>query len=136
MVKKTPIDKLSESIAAILKEYGDDVAEATRECSKRVTKAGVKAVKASARQSFETSRGGEYVSGWTSQFETGRLSAQGTIYNKKVPGLPHLLEHGHVSRNGTGRTFGTVQGRIHIAPVERQIVKDFERNIKTEVSRV
>ena len=135
MVKKAPIDKLSESITAILKEYGNDVTDAVKECSKRVTKAGVKAVKASARQSFETSKGSEYVGGWTSRFETGRLSAQGTIYNKKVPGLPHLLEHGHVSRNGTGRTFDTVPGREHIAPVEQQIVKDFERNIKKEVGK-
>lgn len=136
MARKTPIDKLSESISAILSEYGSDVLDATRDCVKRVTKEGVKAVKSAAQQSFETSKGSEYVSGWTSRFETGRFSAQGTIYNSKVPGLPHLLEHGHVSRNGTGRTFGTVPGREHIAPVERQVVKDFENAIKTEVSLV
>lgn len=135
MVKKTPIDKLSESIEKILKEYGDDVLDVTSDCVKRVTKEGVKAVKASAKQSFEIGKGSEYVQGWTSRFETGRLSAQGTIYNSKVPGLPHLLEHGHVSRNGTGRIFGTVPGREHIGPVEQQIVKDFERSIKKEVGK-
>ena len=128
MVKKAPIDKLSESITAILKEYGNDVTDAVKECSKRVTKAGVKAVKASARQSFKTSKGSEYVGGWTSRFETGRLSAQGTIYNKDLPGLPHLLEHGHANRNG-GRT----PGRAHISTVEEALVKEFEQKVKSKL---
>jgi hypothetical protein len=50
------------------------------------------------------------------------------IYNEH-PGLPHLLEYGHVSRNGTGRTYGEVPGHEHIQPVEEEMVRDFERKV-------
>ena len=126
MAKKIPIDRLSAEINKILTEYGDQVQQNVDEAAKKVTKAGVKAVKGNASSTFGGS--GKYASGWTSKFEKGRLSSQGIIYNGTVPGLPHLLEHGHANRNG-GRT----PGRPHIAPVEQQIIKDFEEAVKKAI---
>jgi len=122
MAKRTPIDRLTLEVGKILEEYGDNVQENINEIVSQMSKQGAKAVKSEARGTFGGS--GKYASGWTSQVETGRVSAQGTIYNKDVPGLPHLLEHGHANRNG-GRT----AGRIHIAKVEEQLVKDFESKV-------
>lgn len=126
MAKKIPIDRLTAEINKILTEYGDQVQQNVDEAAKKVTKAGVKAVKGNASSTFGGS--GKYASGWTSKFEKGRLSSQGIIYNGTVPGLPHLLEHGHANRNG-GRT----PGRPHIAPVEQQIIKDFEEAVKKAI---
>lgn len=126
MAKKIPIDRLTAEINKILTEYGDQVQQNVDEAAKKVTKAGVKAVKGNASSAFGGS--GKYASGWTSKFEKGRLSSQGIIYNGTVPGLPHLLEHGHANRNG-GRT----PGRPHIAPVEQQIIKDFEEAVKKAI---
>lgn len=123
MAKKTSIDKLSAAIHDILAEYGDDVQANLSDAVKQVTKKGAQAVKAAARSTFGGT--GEYAAGWTSRAETGRFSAQGYIYNKDVPGLPHLLENGHANRNG-GRT----PGREHIKPVEETIVKEFEAEVK------
>ena len=123
---KTPIDKFSEAISDMLAEYGDEMRENISEAVKTVSKKGAQAVKQSARQTFGGS--GAYAKGWTSRAETGRLSAQGFIYNKDLPGLPHLLEHGHAKRNG-----GRVPGREHIAPVESEIVKEFEKAVKESV---
>lgn len=123
MAKKTSIDKLSAAIHDILAEYGDDVQENLSDAVKQVTKKGARAVKAAAKTTFGGT--GEYAAGWTSRAETGRFSAQGYIYNKDVPGLPHLLENGHANRNG-GRT----PGREHIKPVEQKIVKEFEAEVK------
>ena len=122
MAKRTPIDRLTLEVGKILEEYGENVQENLNEIVSQMSKQGAKAVKSEARGTFGGS--GKYASGWTSQVETGRVSAQGTIYNKDVPGLPHLLEHGHANRNG-GRT----AGRIHIAKVEEQLVKDFESKV-------
>ena len=124
MAKKSPSDKLAESIEKILAEYADEVSRGTVECVKEVTKAGVKAVKAEAKEKFGGT--GKYSKGWKSTVEETRLGATGIIYNGSVPGLAHLLEHGHVSRNGTGRVFGNVPGREHLAPIDEQIAKDFE----------
>lgn len=126
MAKKIPIDRLSAEINKILTEYGEDVQRDVDEAAAKVTKAGVRAVKGNSRSTFGGS--GKYASGWTSKFEKGRLSSQGIIYNATVPGLPHLLEHGHANRNG-GRT----PGRSHIAPVEQKIIKDFEEAVKNSI---
>lgn len=128
MAKKTPIDKLSASISKILAEYDGQVSENLAEAVKKVSSAGAKAVAQEARAKFGGK--GEYASGWTSRVEMKRYSRQGFIYNKKEPGLAHLLEHGHVSKNGTRRVFGRVEGREHIAPVEQKIVEDFEKEVK------
>lgn len=129
MAKKIPIDRLSAEINKILTEYGEEVQENVDDAARRVTKAGAKAVRGNAQSTFRVGNGEKnYAKGWTSKFETGRLSAQGIIYNKDLPGLPHLLEHGHANRNG-GRT----PGRAHIAPVEQKIIEDFEKAVKKAI---
>ena len=129
MAKKIPVDRLAAEIEKILTEYGDEVQENVNDAARRVTKAGAKAVRGNAQSTFRVGNGEKnYAKGWTSKFETGRLSAQGIIYNKDLPGLPHLLEHGHANRNG-GRT----PGRAHIAPVEQKIIEDFEKAVKKAI---
>lgn len=128
MGKKTPIDKLSASISKILAEYEGEVSENLADAVKKVARKGAQAVAAEASSKFN---GKEYASGWTSRIDTGRLTTQGIIYNKSEPGLAHLLEHGHVSKNGTQRVFGDVEGRPHIAPVEEKIAEEFEKEVKS-----
>ena len=53
------------------------------------------------------------------------MGAKATLYNAKVPGLPHLLEHGHAKRGG-----GRVSGRVHIAPVEEELEKAFTQELE------
>lgn len=120
---KTPIDKLNEAISGILAQYEGEVSENVGKIAEDIGKQGVKALRrASPRGS------GRYARGWKTQVERGRLKTTVTIYNEH-PGLPHLLEHGHVSRNGTGRTFGEVPGREHIQPVADELVQTFEREV-------
>lgn len=123
MAKKTPIDKLSAEVGKILADYGQDVYRNLSEATKRVAKAGAKAVSQSAKATFGGT--GTYAAGWSSKLEDGRLSTQGIIYNKDVPGMPHLLENGHAKRGG-----GRVSGRAHIAPVEEKLIKDLEEAVK------
>lgn len=124
---KTALERFSDDIAGILEEYADDVRGNLEEITKAVGKKGAKAVQAQAKAVVG---GKKYASGWTSQVEVTRLGATATIYNKSQPGLAHLLEHGHVSRNGTGRTFDPVDGREHIAPVEEELVNEFQKELE------
>ena len=126
MAKKVSADAFASAVSKVLAQYSDNVRENLVDIVKDLSKKGAKEVKAKARTTFGGS--GEYASGWTSRFETGRFSAQGTIYNGAVPGLPHLLENGHANRGG-GRT----PGRAHIAPVEEEIVKQFENEVKSKL---
>lgn len=124
MAKKTPIDKLAQSINKVLKEYEDSVVKDTGELTKKFAQKGAQAVRNEA-QSHGWGEHTGYDKGWTSRFETGRLSSQGIIYNQKVPGLAHLLENGHAKRNG-----GRVAGVAHIAPVEEKIAEEFYKAVK------
>ena len=127
MPRKTPIDKLESAISDILNEYGDEVDKNVGEIAAQMGKKGAQALRKEAKQTFPVGTG-EYAKGWKSQVNHGRLSTTAIIYNEH-PGLPHLLEHGHVTRNGTGRTYGDVRGREHIEPVDEKLVKTFEQEV-------
>ena len=138
MAKKvTPLD-LEKEVSKILEQYGDDVNDNLGEIVTEMTKKGVKALRQASESTFGTSRSRKkkYAKTWTSSMETGRLSKQGSIYNSQ-PGLPHLLEYGHVSSNGTGRDYHTdkapVKGREHIEKVEQDLIKLFEREVKSKL---
>ena len=127
MAKTVGVDGLAEALDGILKEYNDEIARGTKECVKKVARAGVKALR-----DVSPKRTGEYAAGWTAKVEEGRLRSTATLYNKK-PGLPHLLENGHAIKNGTGRTFGRVPGRPHIAPVEETLAEQFRDEIEVMI---
>lgn len=124
--RKITADNLGEAIAEILEEYGDEVQKDMDDVVKDVGKAGVKAIKSASGVFGGT---GKYRKGWTSQTDTERYGSTVTIYNR-TPGLPHLLENGHAKRGG-----GRVPGKTHIAPVEQELIKQFEEQIEKAVSK-
>lgn len=116
---------LSAEIKKILDDYEVEVTDDMKAAIKAAAKAGVKKVKSNAKIFDGT---GKYKKGWTSRVEEQRMSAQGTIYNKDVPGLPHLLENGHAKRGG-----GRVAGREHIRPVQDEIEQDFMKELEARL---
>lgn len=122
MAQKTTIDKLAADVEKILEDYAKDTNKDMTKLVKEFGKKGAKAVKGAS-----SGIGGKYASGWTSDVEVSRLGAVATIYNKR-PGLPHLLENGHATRNG-GRT----AGRPHIAPVEQKLVEEFTKAVQNDL---
>jgi hypothetical protein len=128
--KKCTLSTLGDAIADILKEYEGEVVDKTQEITAAVTKKGANALRNESLSMFNNVDlpRGRYGTGWTSQVETGRFSAQGTIYNAKYPGLPHLLENGHANRNG-GRT----PGRVHIKPVEDMVTQEYIRKVEANL---
>ena len=106
-------------IQKILKQYEQETVKDVKKVTKKLANRGAKELRE--KSQFNT---GKYASGWTSKVEDGVLSCVGIIYNK-TPGLPHLLENGHALRNG-----GRMSGRTHIAPVEEQLVKDYEQAVR------
>ena len=133
MAEKVTVDNLDTVIKGILKEYEDDVSKNMTEITKKVTKAGVQALKAESKSKFGTvkKRKRKYADTWTSKSEINRLYTKGTIYNSQ-PGLPHLLENGH-AKVGGGRVEGKVEGRPHIASVEEMLIKMYEEEVMTKL---
>lgn len=129
--RRVGADGLAAAVNAILEEYGESVKENVDLVVKEVAKAGVKALRAESRGAVGGT--GKYASGWTSKVETGRMSTQGVLYNSKVPGLPHLLEHGHATRNGTGRVFNPTPAYPHIEKVEQELIREFETKVMSKL---
>jgi len=124
MATKVTIENLDTAIQGILKEYEDDVSANLDEITRKIGKTGVKALNSASKSSFD---GKKYGKSWTSTAEKGRLYTTVTLHSK-MPGLPHLLEHGHAKVNG-----GRVKGRAHIEPVEQKLVTEYEREVKARL---
>lgn len=116
------LEELPDAIDKILKEYEGEVNSEMPAIIRKVAQKGTQAMKSSAGVFKGT---GAYAKGWGYKFEPDRLFPKATIHNKKLPGLPHLLEYGHANRNG-GRT----PGKVHIAPVEEKINRELEEKIR------
>ena len=75
---------------------------------------------------------GKYAEGWTTgNYTWTALGAEITVYNAKKPGLAHLLENGHAKRNG-----GRVTAKVHIKPVEEEVGRELEKNIRKAIENV
>lgn len=108
----------------ILNDYAEGTNADLADLAKKFAKQGAKSL----REASSEYGWGSYSAGWTTWYEEKRYSEQGIIYNEKLPGLPHLLEHGHAKRNG-GRT----RAFTHIAPVEKEIVEGFTKAVERKL---
>lgn len=124
------IDALGAEIAKLMEEYASEVAADTKAEAKAVAKEAVKELKQISPEG-PGSRKGHYKDGWASKVEReNAVSIDIKVYNKKKPGLTHLLEKGHAKRGG-----GRVEGIPHIGPVEQKTVEDYEKRLKERLSR-
>lgn len=125
MAKKITVDQLSDEIMDALEEYKemtDEVVQTTVDIVSKETKKIV--------QAGSPVQTGGYQKGWSvkkTSAKAGQVSI--TVYNRKKPGLTHLLEKGHAKRGG-----GRVAGQPHIAPAEQYAVGELENKIKRGLS--
>lgn len=127
--KKVSLENLGKEIGKILEEYSGDIESNLDAITKKVGKKGAQALKNESLAEFPDSKKHKkrYGSTWTSKAEKERLYTTVTIYNSQ-PGLPHLLEYGHASRNG-----GRVPGKEHISSVEEKLILEFEREVTSKL---
>lgn len=124
---RSTVDTLAADIQAMLEEYGEDVTRLTKEAVTKTGKMGDEALKSNSLSKLGGT--GRYASGWRAQVEEDRMGAKVILYNSKLPGLPHLLEHGHATRNGT-RNKGA---REHIKPVEEKLEEALTRELEVKL---
>lgn len=123
------IDQLAQSIAAELAGYSQQVTDAL----KAEIRAAAQECKAQI-QLNSPSRTGKYKRGWA--VKTAYESEEDLrvlVYNRSEPTLTHLLENGHVIKNGTGRVYGRVQAQPHIAQAEQAAAQRLEKKARVIV---
>lgn len=114
MVVKVKPDQLDEAIRAELETYSADISRNVNENLKEVADKTVETLK---KGGSYRERTGKYTPDWSVTERPGRSVMQGAEYsahNRKHYQLTHLLEKGHVTRNGK-RT----RAFAHIAPAEQ-----------------
>lgn len=113
---------LSKDLQKILSEYTDEVLKAVNEAVDETAENTVNELKSSGEFKNRT---GKYRRSWTVKDGSYKLGVQSKIVRNRRFQLSHLLEYGHVTRNGK-RT----RGFPHIRKARENAIKDFERNIK------
>lgn len=117
---------LAEFVGEALEEYSNDVLQAINETLKETADEAVSELKTAGDFNDRT---GKYRKGWVAKTEGGTLGIQNQIvHNKKHYRLTHLLEYGHLTRNGK-RT----RAFPHIASVEESLEDKVEQRMKEKL---
>lgn len=127
---------LEQAIDEVLKEYSDEVSQITGEVIVESAKEGARAIKDDANQIFDPRNRpskGRYGTGWTVTVEESRLETVAYIHNKKYPGLPHLLEFGHLIRGGMRTMKDRTKARPHIEPVRDKLEDELQRKLMVKL---
>ena len=124
--KISPID-LEAAIREILTQYGDDVYKVLGLAEVSVCEEGVRKLQAGGSYGGT----GAYDRDWTFDQKTKKRYVQSyVIHNAEHYRLAHLLEKGHVIRNGTSRTFGSTRAFPHIKPVEEWAQAELPKKVE------
>lgn len=124
------IDALGAEIAKKMEEYAAEVAGDVKAEAKAVAKEAVKELKSKSPEDRDSKKR-HYKDGWASKVESENAVSIGIrVYNRKKPGLTHLLEKGHAKRGG-----GRVEGKPHISEAEKNAIEAYEERLKARLSR-
>lgn len=123
-----------DQINSILTKYQTEVNEALKKTIQSTAKEGVMALKTLKYADKKyTIRTGDYNKGWTSARESkGKYKNSAVIHNKTDYRLTHLLENGHMTRDGTSRT----RAFPHIEPTRDVLEKEVLKNIEDALEKL
>lgn len=138
MAKRTvkPLN-LNSAINDILEEYGDQVFTVLKDAVEEVSDEAVRKLQSVSTFAPRGHPSGDYSASWIAeQLPTGRLTTKTVVHNDEHYRLTHLLEKGHVSRNGTGRTFGRVAAYPHIEPVNTWANEELPKLVERKINGI
>lgn len=110
---------LSSELEIILMDFRNGTEEAIEKVANEVADEAIEKLK-----STSPKKRPKYYMGWGKK----KVNKAVVICNKKYPGLTHLLEHGHATRNG-----GRARAIPHIKPVEDFVIKSYQDKLKKEI---
>lgn len=110
------IDKMANAIIDSLDVYSEELGKGVDNLAKKVATECKKQV-----ASTSPKKTGSYSQGWAVKKQGNNY----VVYNKTDYQLTHLLEKGHLNRDGS-RT----PAKVHIKPAEQKAIADFEAGLE------
>lgn len=107
----------------LLNEYSEDIQEGIDKTAQEISKQAANELKN--HRGTYTVRTGKYNKGWRVNTKKSRGSINCTVHNGTDWQLTHLLENGHLKRNG-GRT----KAFEHIKPVEQKAINQYQQDVE------
>lgn len=130
---KVQIDAFQDTVKKMLEDYAEEAEKAVEEAAEETAKEAAKELKNISPKGKGTKKG-HYAAGWSYRVEKSRVGGtQAEVYNRKKPGLTHLLENGHATKNGTGRRYPNTPAHPHIADVNDKAQSDFANKIEKKL---
>lgn len=114
-------DGFAGSLEAILEEYGREVSEQLRADVDAAAQTGLEEVRKGA--AAHVGRRGKYKDSWRADAVEGAYGYAKVVHSTQ-PGLPHLLDKGHLLRDGS-----RYSGDGHVAAAGEAAVREFERRV-------
>lgn len=127
MAKVSNPADLGKEVDKILNKYAEDIRGDLEKVTKEVAQKGVKEMRSASSSAVKGT--GKYAKGWAVTMENERLTKTAVIHHKTMPGLPHLLEHGHITKRNGKRVYPDTPAHPHIADVENRITELYEREV-------
>lgn len=115
----------------VLQDYSKEVMDTYNISGKEVANEVVKRLKMVAFGKYDHRK---YSKSWAVKEEKGNWGTNTyIIYNKKHYRLTHLLEFGHVIRDGTGRQVGEADAIPHIKPMEEWVQEQLPKVLEQKL---
>lgn len=125
---------LASEILTELETYTESVGEAADRAVVEVAKEANKKLRAT-RSVQGSNVWHEYPYGWKTKTKKKRGKTEAVVWNAQHYRLTHLLENGHVIKNGTGRTYGRTRSFEHIGPVNKEAQEKLEQAIMEAIEK-
>lgn len=120
------LDGLADALKSAISQYSDELIQNLPDAVKESAQETVKELKSKAGSLF---KGQKYSKSFKTKKKNGpNGTTTYTVYSTEYR-LTHLLEHGHVIKNQTGRVYGMTQARPHWKPAEEAGIKSLEEKL-------
>ena len=127
MSKSVTVDALAAAVADELESYRQDVTDGLKKSVKDAGKQCLNEIR-----NASPVRTGRYRKGWqTSKAYESSEEIRVIVHNKTDYQRTHLLENGHLTRDGVSRVLGIP----HIAPAEQHAAEILQDKVKVVVRR-
>lgn len=120
------LDGLADALTSAISQYSDELIQNLPDAVKESAQETVKELKSKAGSLF---KGTKYPKSFKTKKKTGHNGTTTyTVYSTEYR-IAHLLEHGHVVRNQTGKEYGISPAHPHWQPAEEVGIQTLEEKL-------